>query len=251
MITLKGKVAWVLGAGSGIGEASALALARADVAVVLSGRRAEPLDETAAQIRTAGGVADVAPVDVADAAAVASVAENIVANHGRLDILVNSAGLNVVNRHWNDVDVEAWDSVVKINLDGAFYATHAVLPQMRKQQDGVIINVASWAGRYDSYITGPAYNASKHGLLAMSAHLNIEEGKHGIRACTLSPGEVNTPLLDKRPILVPEDEKTRMLQSEDLGETVLFVAQMHPRVCINEILISPTWNRLSMPQAKG
>ena len=247
METLKGKVAWVLGAGSGIGEASARALARAGVTVVLSGRRAEPLEEAAAQIRAAGGVADVAPVDIADAAAVASVAENIVADHGQLDILVNSAGLNVTNRYWNNVDAEGWDNVVKINLDGAFYATHAVLPQMRKQHDGVIINVASWAGRYDSYITGPAYNASKHGLLAMSAHLNIEEGKNGIRACTLSPGEVNTPLLDKRPIPVPEEEKIRMLQSEDLGETVLFVAQMHPRVCINEILISPTWNRLSMP----
>lgn len=247
MNSLQGKVAWVLGAGSGIGEAAARALARAGGTVILSGRRREPLDEVASRIEADGGVAEVVPVDIADASAVRAVADQIAGGRGRLDILLNSAGLNVVNRHWSDVDAEAWDTVVKINLDGAFYATHAVLPHMRAQKDGVIINIASWAGRYDTHLTGPAYNASKHGLLAMSAHLNIEEGRHGIRACTISPGEVNTPILDKRPVPVPEEEKTRMLQAEDIGETVLFVARMHPRICVNEILISPTWNRLSMP----
>ena len=247
MESLEGKIAWVLGAGSGIGEAAARALAGNGCAVVLSGRRSEPLEEVRAAIAAGGGAAETEPLDVSDAKAVKSVADGIVSRHGRLDILVNSAGLNVLNRHWPDLDTEAWDTVLKINLDGAFYATHAVLPQMREQKDGLIINVASWAGRFDTYLTGPAYNASKHGLIAMSAHLNIEEGKHGIRACAISPGEVNTPILDKRPVPVPDEEKVRMMQAEDMGETVLFVARMHPRVCVNEILISPTWNRLSMP----
>ena len=247
MESLEGKVAWVLGAGSGIGEAAARALAGNGCAVVLSGRRSEPLEEVRSAIAAGGGTAETEPLDVSEAEAVKSVADGIVSRHGRLDILVNSAGLKVLNRHWPDLDTEAWDTVLQINLDGAFYATHAVLPQMREQKDGLIINVASWAGRFDTYLTGPAYNASKHGLIAMSAHLNIEEGKHGIRACAISPGEVNTPILDKRPVPVPDEEKVRMMQAEDMGETVLFVARMHPRVCVNEILISPTWNRLSMP----
>ena len=247
MESLEGKVAWVLGAGSGIGEAAARALAGNGCAVVLSGRRSEPLEEVRSAIAAGGGTAETEPLDVSEAEAVKSVADGIVSRHGRLDILVNSAGLNVLNRHWPDLDTDAWDTVLQINLDGAFYATHAVLPQMREQKDGLIINVASWAGRFDTYLTGPAYNASKHGLIAMSAHLNIEEGKHGIRACAISPGEVNTPILDKRPVPVPDEEKVRMMQAEDMGETVLFVARMPPRVCVNEILISPTWNRLSMP----
>lgn len=251
MQDMQGKVAWIIGAGSGIGEAGARALADAGCRVVLSGRRPEPLDAVASAIITAGGSAETAPVDIADADAIAAVAQGVVKRHGRIDILVNSAGLNVPTRHWPEISPKDWDLVLKVNLDGAFYATHAVLPQMREQQDGLIINVSSWAGRYDSYLTGPAYNASKHGLIAMSAHLNIEEGRHGIRACTINPGEVNTPILDKRPVPVPDEEKARMLQSEDLGETILFVARMHPRVCINEILISPVWNRLNMTQSKG
>ena len=129
--------------------------------------------------------------------------------------------------------------------------SQAVLPQMRKQQDGLIVNITSWAGHYDTLLTGPAYNASKHGQRAMSAHLNIEEGKNGIRACTIAPGEVNTPIIDKRPVPVPQEERERMLQMEDLGETVLFVCEMPARVCLNEILISPTWNRLNMSAIKG
>lgn len=246
MRDLTGTVSWVTGAGSGIGRAGAMALAKAGSTVVLSGRRAEPLDEVAQAISAAGGTAGTAPLDVSDAEAVGMVAGEIIRDHGRLDILVNSAGMNVPNRHWPDTDPAAWASVVDINLTGAFNVTHAVLAQMREQGDGLILNVSSWAGRYDSYLTGPAYNAAKHGVVAMSAHLNLEEGRHGVRACALCPGEVNTPILDKRPVPVPQEEKDRMLQEDDLGETILFVARMPKHVCLNEILISPTWNRLHM-----
>ncbi len=251
MRSLENTVAWVTGAGSGIGKAGAMALAGAGSKIVLSGRRPEPLDEVASEISEAGGEAVVEPIDVADSEAAHELADQINASLGRIDILVNSAGLNVTNRHWQTVDAEAWKMVVDINLNGAFNVTHAVLPHMRTRGDGLIINISSWAGRYDTYLTGPAYNASKHGLLAMSAHLNIEEGKNRVRACTISPGEVNTPLLDKRPIPIPDEEKARMLQEADMGETILFVARMPLHVCINEILISPTWNRLAMVQAEG
>lgn len=244
MRDLAGKVAWVTGAGSGIGEAGAVALAKAGMKVVLSGRRAELLDAVAARIAHDGGEATVEPLDISDQHAVASVAARITERFGRLDILVNSAGVNVKERLWKDLTPEIWDQVIRIDLDGAFYCTHAVLPVMRAQRDGLIIQISSWAGRFDEYLTGAAYNAAKHAQVSMTATLNKEEFANGIRGCSICPGEVATPILDKRPVPVSDEEKARMLQSEDLGETILFVAQMDTNVCINEILMSPTHNRL-------
>lgn len=240
---LEGKVAWITGAGSGIGRAGAQALAAGGATVVLSGRRAEPLDEVAAEIAAAGGKVETAPLDVADKAAVARVAAGILDRHGRVDILVNSAGLNLPQRFWKNLTPESFDQVVGINLNGALYCIHAVLPAMRAQRDGLVVNISSWAGRFESYLTGPAYNASKHAMVAMTMSLNDEECVNGIRACVICPGEVATPILEKRPVPPSREERDRMLQAEDLGQAIRFVAEMPPRVCVNEILISPTWNR--------
>jgi NADP-dependent 3-hydroxy acid dehydrogenase YdfG len=243
---LAGKVAWVTGAGSGIGQAGALALAEDGALAVLSGRRADAVAATAKQIAAAGGKSETELLDVADAKAVEAAAAGILKRHGHVDILINSAGLNVTKRNWDNVDAESWDTVVGIDLDGAFYATRAVLASMRARKDGLIINISSWAGRYDSYLTGPAYNAAKHGLVAMTAHLNMAEGKNGIRACVICPGEVNTPILDKRPIPVPPEVRAKMLQPGDMGETIRFLARLPAHVCISEMVIAPTNNRLWM-----
>src|SRR5215217_600460 len=226
------EVAWVTGAGSGIGQAGAVSLAKAGARLVLSGRRTEPLEETAGMIRAAGGTA-----------LVRAAAKRIEEEFGRCDILVNSAGVNVKNRSWSEVDPEGFDTVVEADLSGPFYACAAVLPMMRAQEGGLIIHISSWAGRYVSRLTGPAYSAAKHGLVALSESLNQEECRHGIRSCCICPGEVATPILDKRPVPVTAEDKARMLQSEDLAETILFVARLPVTVCMNEILISPTWNR--------
>ena len=243
---LAGKVAWVTGAGSGIGQAGALGLAEDGAVVIVSGRRRDALEDTAKRIAGEGGKAEIELLDVADAKAVAAVAAGILKRHGRVDILVNSAGLNVTKRNWDNVDAEGWDTVIGIDLDGAFYATRAVLDAMRARKDGLVINVSSWAGRYDSFLTGPAYNAAKHGLVAMTAHLNMAEGKNGIRACVICPGEVNTPILDKRPIPVPAEVRAKMLQPADMGETIRFLARLPAHVCISELVIAPTNNRLWM-----
>jgi NADP-dependent 3-hydroxy acid dehydrogenase YdfG len=248
MGSLEEKVAWITGAGSGIGQAGALALAAAGANAVLSGRTVPALNETAARIRTDSGKARVEPLDVCDADAVKRVADTIHREYGRIDILVNSAGVNIVNRHWQEVTGEDWKHVVDINLNGAFHCVSAVLPRMRGRGDGLIINIASWAGRYDTYVSGPSYNAAKHAMLAMNASLNIEEGKNGIRACAICPGEVATPILDKRPVPVSPEDKAKMLQTEDLGETILYVARLPARVCVNELLISPTWNRIYLKE---
>jgi NADP-dependent 3-hydroxy acid dehydrogenase YdfG len=240
---LQGKVAWLTGAGSGIGRAGAQELAASGATVIVSGRTPAGVDETVALIKQAGGKAEAAVVDVADKHAVARLGADILARHGRVDILVNSAGLNLSTRLWKDLTPDTFDHIAGINLNGAVYCIHAVLPTMRRHKDGLVINISSWSGRFEEYLTGPAYNASKTALAALTLSLNDEECVNGVRACCIYPGEVATPILRHRPVAPSKDEVGRMLQAEDLGKTIRFVAEMPPRVCINEILITPTWNR--------
>ncbi len=251
MRDLKNKVAWITGAGSGIGSATALALAGAGMRLVLSGRRQPELQQVAEQVAQAGGSARVAVLDVADGDAVQAVADSIAASEGRLDMLVNSAGLNVRERNWKHLSRAGWDLVLRIDLDGTFYCCHAALPLLRRAGDGLIVNVSSWAGRHVSTLTGPAYSAAKFGVNAMTESLNIEECIHGVRATAVCPGEVATPILDKRPVPVSAEQRARMVQAQDCGELMLFLARMPGHVCINDVTISPTWNRGYVAQAQA
>jgi NADP-dependent 3-hydroxy acid dehydrogenase YdfG len=244
MSKLTGKVAWITGAGTGIGLAGAQALAQAGAAVVMSGRRKEILALEAEKIRIRGGSAEVEVLDVSDPGAVKKVADGILSRHGRIDILVNSAGLNTSNRYWKNQTVEGWKEVIGINLDGSFYTTHAVLPAMRAKQDGLIINVSSWAGVFNPKLTGAAYNASKHAVTAMTETINMEECANSIRACAICPAEVATPIMERRPVPPSAEDRARMLQPQDLGDTIRFIAEMPAHVCINQVIISPTWNRM-------
>ena len=243
MRDLSGKVAWITGAGTGIGEGAAIALAGAGMRLVLSGRRAEMLQGVAKRVVAAGGEARVLTLDVADGDAVDAAAADIASNEGRVDVLINSAGLNARKRNWKHLTRAAWDEVIRVDLDGAFYCCNAVLPMMRVQQDGLVINISSWAGRYVGVVTGPAYSAAKFALNAMTESLNMEECMHGIRATAVCPGEVSTPILELRPVKVTDEERARMVQPEDCGALILFLAQLPAHVCINELTISPTWNR--------
>jgi NADP-dependent 3-hydroxy acid dehydrogenase YdfG len=243
MSLLDGKVARITGAGTGIGRAGAVALAGEGAHVVLSGRTRETLAETARLVTDAGGRCDIERLDVADKHAVARVAQSILAAHGRIDILVNSAGVNVRQRTWGLVKPKGWDEVVRINLDGTFYCCHAALPAMWARKDGLVINVSNWFGKYITGLAGPGYTASKFGVAALTETINVEDGINGIRACVICPGEAATPIMDRRPVKPPPHELDRMLQEEDLGRAILFVATLPPRVCVNEIIISPTHNR--------
>ncbi|MEM6663620.1 MAG: SDR family NAD(P)-dependent oxidoreductase [Pseudomonadota bacterium] len=243
MRDLSGKTVWITGAGTGIGAAAAERLAAAGCRVILSGRRAQPLQEIADRIAAIGGDVAVAPLDVADRNAVAETAESIRLEHGPVDILINNAGINVPERHWTQISHDDWDAVIQIDLNGAFYCTQTVLPDMRTRKEGLIINVSSWAGVRVSYLTGPAYNAAKHAMTAMTESLNMEECVNGIRACAICPGEVATPIMDKRPVPIPAEDRVRMVQPEDMGETIHFIAAMPAHVCVNQLIISPTWNR--------
>jgi NADP-dependent 3-hydroxy acid dehydrogenase YdfG len=247
MRSLQGKTAWITGAGTGIGEAGARALAAAGMHVVLSGRRIEPLNAVAKDL---GDAASVEVLDVSDRNAVAAVAGRILDRHGSVDVLVNSAGINVKSRNWHNVSLDDWERIIRIDLDGAFYCIKTVLPAMIEQGDGLIINVSSWAGRHVSVVTGPGYTAAKHAMNAMNESVNMEHGIHGIRACAICPGEVATPILDNRPVPVTKEDRARMVQSEDCGDVIRFVAELPAHVCINELVISPTWNRGYIAQAR-
>ncbi len=244
MAGLHGKIAWVTGGGSGIGQAAAVELAKGGATVVVSGRRASALAETGTLIEQAGGKAEAEPVDITDREAVGRAAKAILARHDRVDVLVNCAGINIPKRFFKDLEATEWDRVVEINLNGALYCTLAVLPSMRGRRDGLVVNIGSWFARYQGYVGGAAYNASKQALTAMTHQINLEEGLNGIRGCVIHPGETVTPLQRARPKPPSPEDQAKMLKMEDLGRVVRFVAESPAHVCVNEIVVTPTWNRL-------
>ena len=242
MNPLKGKVVWVNGAGTGIGLAGAEALADGGATVIMSGRRADVIEAAAKKIK--GAVA--LPLDITKEADVASAHAEIEKKHGIVDILVNSAGGNLPNRRFDELTPESWRMMIDMNLNGAFFSARIVLPGMRKKKNGLIINIASIAGKRVSQVSGMSYTAAKHAMVAFSEAINQEECANNIRACAISPGEVATPILDKRPIPPSQEERAKMLQPEDLGRIIRFVAETPAHVAIHELVVVPTWNRSVM-----
>lgn len=244
MDTKRRPVAWVTGGATGIGRACARDLGKAGYTVVVSGRREALLAETRDEL-AADGI-DVRPlaVDVADPAAVAAAVGRILDDFGRLDLLVCSAGMNAPNRYWRDLTPEAFARVSAVNLNGVAFCVAAALPTMREAGGGTIVVVSSWAGwRYTGF-TGAAYGATKFGLAPLVESINDQEGRSGIRATLLCPGEVATPILKSRPKPPPDADIARMLVPEDVAAALMFVVSMPPRACINELVISPSWNRI-------
>ena len=226
----------VTGAGSGIGRAAALRLASAGWRVALVGRRAEALAETAALIT--GPVATY-PCDVADATAIKRMTAEVLAKSGRIDALIHCAGTNIAQRSWEQLSAEDYRHVMGANLDGAFNCVQAVLPAMRQQGAGTIVVINSDAGRQANAKAGAAYVVSKFGLAGLVQSLNTEERAHGIRACSIFPGDVNTPLLDRRPVPPPAEARSKMLQPADVAEAIWLAVSLPPRAIIEELVIRP------------
>jgi NADP-dependent 3-hydroxy acid dehydrogenase YdfG len=243
MPKLAGKVAWVTGAGSGIGEAAAIALAEEGATLVLSGRRREPLEDVARRLGNSGAEAHVQPADLTQSAQVQAVGDFIRDKLGRLDILVNNAGVNILDRHWDKLTPEGIDTLMQGNVMAALYCVTVALPFMRAQQDGVLIHTASMAGRFIGGFSGPIYTTAKHGVVAMSHSINMEECVNGIRSCVFLPGEVATPILDKRPNPVGPEARARMVQPEDCGDLIRYIACLPRHVVMNEVMLAPTHNR--------
>jgi len=242
---LEGKTAVVTGAGSGIGRGIAECFAREGAKVVAVGRTAAKLDTARAATGDAAGRIFPRAADVSENAAVLEMFGQAIAEFGRIDILVNNAGTNVRNRALSVLSVEDFELMVKINLTGAYNCIHAVLPHMRENRDGLIINISSIAGVRASTLGGAGYSASKFGLSALSYCIGLEEGANGIRCCMICPGEVNTPILDNRPVVPSAEQKAAMLQPEDLAQAALMVALLHPRGTVPELIICPTIQKFS------
>jgi NADP-dependent 3-hydroxy acid dehydrogenase YdfG len=244
---LAGQVAIVTGASSGIGKATAYALADAGAKVAIVARSADVINQMADEINGKGGTAIAYAADVADADAVERFVTNVVHEWGRIDLLFANAGVNTKQRNLHDMSVEQWDYVIDVNLNGLLYCVRAVLPQMRTQHQGTIITLASMAGRRSGVMSGVAYGASKAGAVSISHSINAEEKINGIRATAILPGEVATAILDLRPNPPSAEARKTMLQPEDVAETVVFVAGLPHRVTIDELWITPTVQRERIP----
>ncbi|SMH44509.1 NADP-dependent 3-hydroxy acid dehydrogenase YdfG [Rathayibacter oskolensis] len=234
---------WITGGGSGMGRASALAAARSGRRIAVSGRRAEAVEGTVQAIRDAGGEALAVPVDVRDPAALSAAHERIVETWGPVDSLVLSAGLNAPKRDWADQEVDEFAHIVDTNLTSVVRTIDLVLPAMRAAGRGSIVVVSSVSAWRFSPGSGVAYMASKSALAMVCASLNDQEGRHGIAACHLCPGEVDTDFLALRPSVPGAEQRAAMLTPEDIGRAVLFVLDSPAHVRIDELVISPVGQR--------
>ena len=233
------KTAVVTGAGSGVGQAVALALAKAGWRVALIGRRKETLVETARLAGRKSRHCLLCPCDIGDVRAVQRTAKLILKKFGVVEVLVNSAGTNAPRRALEVLSLADYHRMLDTNLNGAYYCVQAFLPQMRRRKSGTIINIVSEAGRQASPKSGPAYVMSKFGLSGLNQSINCEERGNGIRACAIFPGDIDTPLLDKRPNPPSTEARTRMLQSEDVAACALLVMKLPSRAVVEEIVIKP------------
>lgn len=232
-------VALVTGAGSGVGRAVALALASRGWSVALVGRREAPLQETIALAGTGRGTLRAFPCDIADEAAVQRMAQQVQGELGEVEALVNAAGTNAPRRLLTELSNDTYRQILDVNLNGAFYCVQAVLPGMRQRQRGTIVNIVSDAGLRASPKAGPAYVASKFGLAGLSQSINAEERQNGVRCCAIFPGDIDTPLLEKRPAPPATEARQKMLQPDDIAACVLLAIELPPRAIVEELVVRP------------
>jgi NAD(P)-dependent dehydrogenase (short-subunit alcohol dehydrogenase family) len=234
-----GRTAVVTGAGSGVGRAIALRFARQSWNVALVSRRGETLSETMslAPPESHPQLASF-PCDVSDPAAVDAMGKDVLDRFGEVDVLVNAAGINVPQRSFEALSLDDWHAVLGTNLHGAYYCVRAFLPGMRARQTGTIININSDVGKVARDLAGPAYVSSKFGLNGLTQQINAEERRHGVRACSICPRDINTPLLDKRPQPPTQDARARMIQPDDIADCVWLVVTLPSRAIVEEISMS-------------
>ena len=233
------KTAVITGAGSGVGRATAIALAKQGWRMALLGRRRDALEETA---RLAGLKTDdalVLPCDIGRIEQVQDMARAVLEKFSVVDVLVNAAGTNAPRRALEVLSLEDYHAMIDTNLHGAYYCVQAFLPHMRDRRSGTIVNIVSDAGKQASPKAGPAYVMSKFGLAGLTQSINAEERANGIRACAIFPGDIDTPLLEKRPAPPNAEARARMMQPEDIAECALLAINLPARAVVEEILIRP------------
>ncbi|MDA8743680.1 SDR family oxidoreductase [Rubripirellula amarantea] len=239
MSVLEGKIVAITGGGTGIGAGIARVLAKAGCRVTIGGRRLEPLQKVAESI-DGGTPIRTKTIDVADPESIKAFFSDIRETVGDVDILVNSAGINIQKRTMAEMVPEDWDRVMQVNASGAYRCIYEVLPAMRERKDGVIINISSVAGKRAITLGGVVYCASKFAMTALGTAISNEVSNEGVRVTNVYPGEVNTPILENRPTPVSQEHKDAILQPEDIASLVLGICMLPPRAHVPEIVIKPT-----------
>ncbi len=229
----------VTGAGSGVGQATALALAQQDWRVALVGRRVDALRETVRLAGLLGRQFLICPCDISNATAVASMAQRVLTEFKDVEVLVNAAGTNAPRRALEVLSAEDYHAMISTNLHGAYYCVQAFLPQMRARGSGTIVNIVSDAGKAASPKAGPAYVMSKFGLAGLTQSINAEERGRGIRACAIFPGDIDTPLLSKRPAPPDAAARAKMLKAEDVAACALLCINLPARAIVEEVIVRP------------
>ena len=247
MGSLEGRKALITGGSSGIGEATALAMAREGAAVALGARRKERMDETVSRIEADGGRAVAIEADIADESQAGSLVEGAAQELGGLDALVNNAGVMLLGPV-EGADTEDWRRMVGVNVLGLLYCTHAALPIMREGGGGDVVNVSSTAGRIASF-GAAVYNVTKWGVVALSEALRQEavQSGSGVRVTCVEPGFVETELQghNTNPMVVEATEKMRdqigkVLEADDIARAIVYAVAQPRHVSVNEVLVRPT-----------
>ena len=243
MAKLAGQIAIVTGAGTGIGRSTAHMLAAEGAHVVLSGRRRAPLDVVATEIAKAGGKAVARESDVSRPEQGRALVEWAIKTLGRVDILINNAGHSSKARNVRWIGQEEWDAVINVNLTGVYALIQAVLPGMIERGGGTIITVGSVAALRPGLIGGAPYGAAKAAVLNLMGHVHTVLRDKGIRATTVMPAEVDTPILDNRPLPPDAAARATMMQAEDVAAAILMCVTLPARTVVEEIVLSPTRTR--------
>ena len=203
-------------------------------------RRADRLAALKAELAAENIAIETEIADAADAAAMEQLAGRTRKQLGPIDILVYNTGTNVPDRALTRLTAPIWDMMLSTNLNGAYYATRAVLPAMRERKSGHLIYVASISAIVPD-ISGAAYQASKRGLVGLAHAIRVEEKENGIRTCAICPGLVETEILERRPVKPSPEMLAKALQPEDVAEAILAVAKLPPRASVPELQLMPTY----------
>ena len=243
MGVMDGKVSIITGAGTGIGKVAAVMFAEAGSDLVLAGRRQAPLDEVAELAREHRVEVEVRSTDLENGDAAADLGKWSLERFGKVDILVNNAGHSSRVRSLRYVGPEEWDSVFKVNVEGVYRLTQSVLANMIDRGTGTVITVSSMAALNPGLLGGAPYSAAKAASLNMIRGMNTELAKFGVRACAIMPGEVDTPILENRPRPPDADDRSTMMQAEDIAQAIFLCAAMPQRTIVEQVVMMPTLRR--------
>jgi NADP-dependent 3-hydroxy acid dehydrogenase YdfG len=239
-VSLQNQKVLVVGASSGIGREIASAFVEEGAKVVVSARRLDRLLELQQELAAKGKSLELFPADASKAEDMLRLGLDTLSKLGGLDILVYAAGTNTPDRALTRLHPGLWDSLLQVNLAGAYYITQAVLPQMRSCKSGHLIYISSISGLIPD-VSGAAYQASKRGLLGFAHAIRVEEKENGIRTCAVCPGLVDTELVDKRPVKPSAETLSKALRPKDVAELILAIAKLPPRAVVPEVQILPTY----------